>query len=278
MADFRYSQHAAGAAREVADRVPQFLVMAARRWLSVAMMVAIATTLGLGAAAQDTSASEIRLRPRHRARGAGQPRRGAVAPLGSIGRWRRATPTSRTGSAKLSTASAPSTLRSTPTAARWPNGPSFRQASNNLILALVKVGKGPEAIALAQKLVHRSAHRSGQVLHARPRPVGAGLRGRDPDVPQGPRAGAEAHPRALQPRARPAASRSPRRGASGAAAIDRQRAARRGLLHDGRDLLAPGRARPGASRPSVRRSTLKPGYADAHYALGSVLKAKGDLA
>jgi len=31
--------------------------------------------------------------------------------------------------------------------------PSFRRASNNLILALVKVGRGPEAIGLAQKLV-----------------------------------------------------------------------------------------------------------------------------
>lgn len=31
--------------------------------------------------------------------------------------------------------------------------PSFRQASNNLILALVKLGKGPEAIRLAQQLV-----------------------------------------------------------------------------------------------------------------------------
>ena len=63
--------------------------------------------------------------------------------------------------------------------------PAFRKASNNLILALVKTGKGPEAVERARALVARVARRSGSLLHARTRAIRTGHRGRDPDLPQG---------------------------------------------------------------------------------------------
>ena len=62
-------------------------------------------------------------------------------------------PTFRTAWARRSSASARSTPPSPPFDPQLLEKPAFRKASNNLILALAKVGKGEEAVARARVLV-----------------------------------------------------------------------------------------------------------------------------
>ena len=66
---------------------------------------------------------------------------------------RRVTPTCRTAWEKRSSASGRSTRPSTRSGRAVAERPAFRKAANNLILTLVKAGKGPEAIARAGALV-----------------------------------------------------------------------------------------------------------------------------
>ncbi len=62
-------------------------------------------------------------------------------------------PTFRTGSGKRSIAWGRSTPRSTRTAGRCPSARTFGRPINNLILTLVKAGKGPEAVERARAFV-----------------------------------------------------------------------------------------------------------------------------
>jgi tetratricopeptide (TPR) repeat protein len=116
------------------------------------MMVAIAATLGLGAAAQDSA----RAKSAYDRAVALEAQGNHAAALALLWEASGAAPRepdiqNRLGEAldRLGALDAAIDAYRRALAER----PSFRQASNNLILALVKVGKGPEAIRLAQQLV-----------------------------------------------------------------------------------------------------------------------------
>ena len=105
--------------------------------------------------------------------------------------------------------------------------PDFRKAANNLILTLVKAGRGPEAVRARPRARGRRARRSGsRSSRWVSRSPSRTSREAIDDLP--PRAGARAaaHARALQPGARAQARRPAGRGDRRARAGARDRAAR----------------------------------------------------
>ena len=127
--------------------------------------------------------------------------------------------------------------------------PAFRKASSNLILALVKTGKGPEAVERARALVAESPGDPDRYFT-----LGLAQSEQDIDAAiQAFRKALELAPRqyagALQPGARPQAGGSTAGGARRARARGRDRAAAGTALHDGHHLLAPGRPGSRGGRP-----------------------------
>ena len=142
--------------------------------------------------------------------------------------------------------------------------PDFQKAINNLILMLVKAGKGPEAVERARAFLAQAPDDPN-------RHFTLGLAQSEQDVVQAiahlsPRAGARsaAHAGPLQPGARAEARGPAARGDRHAAACDRDRAARRGVLHARGHLLAAGGSgsrrerarRRGGGRAALRRRPL----------------------
>ena len=220
-------------------------------------------------------ASEAGVRTRHRARSRGQPRRGALAPLGSLGaraaRRRRAEPAGR--GARTDWRARRCRRRLPPRARRAPGVPEgleqpdsragqSRQGARSrgaCARARRRIADDPDryftlGLAQSEQDVDGAIETFRTVLELAPRHTLARynlalvLRR------------ADRLPEALDELER-ALAIEPRAG---------------GPLHDGHHLLAPGRSRPGGAAPFARPSAAEPEYADAHYALGSVLKAKRD--
>ena len=154
--------------------------------------------------------------------------------------------------------------------------PAFRKASNNLILALVKTGKGPEAVERARALVAQSPGDADRSLHAGPRPIRTG-RSRVQSRPSGscwssiPVTPSARYNLALVLRR---ADRLPEALAEleRALAIEPRAEAHytMGIIYWHQGELDRAAA---ALRAAV---ATEPRYADAYYALGSVLKARQD--
>ena len=121
-------------------------------------------------------------------------------------------PTCRTGWVKPSSGLARSTPRLIPIGVRSTVRPAFRKASNNLILALVKTGKGPEAVERARALVAESPGDTDRYFTLGLAQSEQDVDGAIADLPQGASDGSAAHARQIQPRARPPEGRSTARG------------------------------------------------------------------
>ncbi len=222
--------------------------MAARRWLTAAMMVAIATTLGLSAAAQDPARAKsaydraiaLEAQGNHAAALALLWEASGAAPRDPDIQNRLGEALDRIGALDAAIDAYRRALA---------ERPSFRQASNNLMLALVKVGRG-----LKQSRSRRSSCSKRQPIRSRYFTLGLAQSEQDYEAAiRTFRKALELAPRHTLARYNLALvlRRADRldEALHGAAAIDRNRAARRGVLHDGRDLLAPGRSRPGGAGP-----------------------------
>ncbi len=154
--------------------------------------------------------------------------------------------------------------------------PAFRKADNNLILTLVKAGRGPEAIARARALVSAAPDDPDRIFTL-------GLAESEQDFAAAIttfrrvlQLDAETHPRPLQPRARPEARGSIAGGDRGAAARDRDRAASGSASTH---LASSTGSRGTPNGRHARSGTLSaPTRAtpDAHYTLGAVLAARND--
>ena len=253
--------------------------MAARRWLTVAMVamvIALATTPGLSAAAQDPAraksaydrATALEAQGNHAAALALLWEASGAAPRDPDIQNRLGEALDRIGALDAAIDAYRRALA---------ERPSFRQASNNLVLALVKVGRGPEAIALAQKLVLEAPTDPERYftlgLAQSEQDYEAAIRTFRKALELAPKHTLARYNLALVLRRADRLDEALHELQQSIATEPRAEAYyTMGVIYWHRGELDRAVQ---ALRSAVK---LKPGYADAHYSLGSVLNAKGDFA